>query len=879
MGEVYLAEDTKLGRRVALKVLPRGRSADPERRKRFEREARAIAALNHPNIVTIHAVEEADNVTFLAMELVDGKTLAEIVPKGGLPVDRLLKTAIPLADAIAAAHERGITHRDLKPQNVMVGADGRVKVLDFGLAKLEETASSGDSVVTTLKQDGLTGEGLIVGTVAYMSPEQAEGKPIDHRSDIFSLGVVLYEMATGERPFKGETTVSTLSSILRDTPPAVSDVNTSMPRDLGRIVKRALTKDPEHRYQTAKDVRNDLQELQQDLSSGSIVPPKPGTSSGTSASSLLRYTAIAGIAVAVLAAIVWSLTRGKSPSTSSTSTSQLFERIKLTRLTNIGRVGLTAISADGRYVVHVSSEEGKRSLWLRQIATNSTVQIVPPDAVQYDGVSFSPDGNFVYYVVYPSGQTISVVYQVPVLGGTPRRIIDDVDTPLAFSPDGRQFAFIRHYVNSGESALIIANADGTGERKVVVRKNPLSFDVQNVSWSPDGKTILAICIVNVDGKLGMDAIEVATGSETLVEGVWAGISTVAWLPDGRGYVAAAVEDARDATWQIWHVDYPSGTRHRITNDLNSYGQVTVTADGATMAALQTESVSHLYVASFSDPAATKQITTGTNRQDGTLGIAWTPDGRVVYTSSASGSLQIWITDATGANPRQLTDRAEVYGYPRVTADGKSIVYWANGKEGSVWMVDLDGANQRPIATGKMTGRAIVSADMKWVYYTMYGTQLLEFWRMPFSGGTPERLTAAWDELGIKQDGVFYHPTISVSDISADGTRVLGMYTDPDKRGNRVGVFPINGGTPIRLDIIQDGAVFTPDGQGVIYRDARSGRMNLFRQSLKGGTPVQLTSFTTDPVRAFAVSTDGKQIAMSRGHGTSDVVLIRSEKKD
>src|SRR6185295_902512 len=184
-----------------------------------------------------------------------------------LPVDKLLKLAIPLADAIAAAHDRGITHRDLKPQNVMVGADGRVKVLDFGLAKLEEVAGPSDASMTTMKHDSLTGEGRIVGTVAYMSPEQAEGKAIDHRSDIFSLGVVLYEMATGERPFKGETTVSTLSSILRDTPSSVSDVNTAMPRDLGRIVKRALAKDPEHRYQTAKDVRNDLQELQQDLSS------------------------------------------------------------------------------------------------------------------------------------------------------------------------------------------------------------------------------------------------------------------------------------------------------------------------------------------------------------------------------------------------------------------------------------------------------------------------------------------------------------------------------------------------------------------------------------------------------------------------------------
>jgi non-specific serine/threonine protein kinase len=278
MGDVYIAEDTKLGRRVALKVLPRGQDEDPERRQRFEREARAVAALNHPNIVTIHAVEQADGVTFLAMELVDGKPLSEVIPSSGFPVDRLLKIAIPLASAVTAAHERGITHRDLKPANVMIGADGRLKVLDFGLAKLEEVAEPAGSSMTSLKPDSLTGEGRIVGTVAYMSPEQAEGRPVDHRTDIFSLGVVLYEMATGHKPFKGTTTVSTLASILRDTPAPISEVNAAMPRDLSRIVKRMLSKDPEHRYQTAKDVRNDLELLQEEISSGSATPVAAPTS-------------------------------------------------------------------------------------------------------------------------------------------------------------------------------------------------------------------------------------------------------------------------------------------------------------------------------------------------------------------------------------------------------------------------------------------------------------------------------------------------------------------------------------------------------------------------------------------------------------------------
>ena len=269
MGEVYLAEDTKLGRQVALKVLAHESARDPDRRARFEREARAVAALNHPGIVTIHSVEEHQGVLFLTMELVDGRTLSECIPQGGMPLDQLLKIAIPLADAVGTAHHRGITHRDLKPANVMVGHDGRVKVLDFGLAK-QQPQDSFQSETALVPTAHATAEGKILGTVAYMSPEQAEGKPVDPRSDIFSLGVVLFEMATGQRPFKGDSNVSVLSAVLRDTPPLVTDLRSDLPRDLGRIVKRCLAKDPEERYQSAKDLRNDLKALKEDSDSAEI---------------------------------------------------------------------------------------------------------------------------------------------------------------------------------------------------------------------------------------------------------------------------------------------------------------------------------------------------------------------------------------------------------------------------------------------------------------------------------------------------------------------------------------------------------------------------------------------------------------------------------
>jgi eukaryotic-like serine/threonine-protein kinase len=276
MGEVYKARDPRLNRLVALKLLPAAAANDTERRERFEREAQAVAALNHPGIVTIHSVEQADGLFFLTMELVEGRSLADAMPPTGLSLDRLLTIAIPVADAMAAAHQKGITHRDLKPGNIMLGEGehaGRVKVLDFGLAKLAEapTAAAGPTAMpTALPTTPITGEGRILGTVAYMSPEQAEGKPIDARSDLFSPGVILYEMATGQRPFTGDTSISIISSIVKDTPKSVTELNPALPRNLGRIIRRALSKDLERRYQTAKDLSNDLEELKASFESGEL---------------------------------------------------------------------------------------------------------------------------------------------------------------------------------------------------------------------------------------------------------------------------------------------------------------------------------------------------------------------------------------------------------------------------------------------------------------------------------------------------------------------------------------------------------------------------------------------------------------------------------
>jgi eukaryotic-like serine/threonine-protein kinase len=676
MGEVYLADDTKLGRQVALKVLSPALAADPDRRERFEREARAAAALNHPNIVTIHSVEETDGVSFLTLELVDGQTLADVIPAEGLSLDRVLTLGIPLADAIGAAHQRGITHRDLKPANVMIAADGRVKVLDFGLAKVKEEAQL--ALEAGMPTAALTGEGRIVGTVAYMSPEQAEGKPVDQRSDVFSLGIILYEMATGKRPFAGDTHISTLSAIIKDTPAPISDVRPGLPRELSKIIGRCLAKDVEDRYQSAKDLRNDLRALKNDLTSGEIQPVTSGSGVQAAAPAAPVRRPVALIAAAVVAVIALAAAAGfwlSGPRAPVEPVSRPFDAINLTRLTTTGTAGLAAMSLDGRYVAHVSFREGRQSLWLRQIATTSNVEVVPPAEVRYVGLTFSPDGNHIYYATYARGSNLGNLYQVPVLGGGARLILEDVDTSVTFSPDGRRLAFIRGYPDDGQSAVIVANADGTGERKLIVRTRPLEYPLEGIAWSPDGRAIAASG-ANADELRGQVVIvDVERATETLLPTPeWRAVSRLAWLRDGSGLLVNAQESAGESSNQIFLLEYPSGSARRLTNDLTSYSGLGVSPDGLSFVAIRNERRSAIWTMPLGQPAKAVQVTAEASADEGSWGVAWTPDGRIVYSTEASGNPDIWIMQGDGARRVQLTTSQGLDIAPRVTGDGRFIVF-------------------------------------------------------------------------------------------------------------------------------------------------------------------------------------------------------------
>jgi TolB-like protein/Flp pilus assembly protein TadD len=326
MGEVYRALDTELDREVALKLLPADMADDPERLERFQREAKSVAALNHPNIVTIHNIEESEGRHFLTMELVDGDSVDKLIPKDGLPLAQLFDIAIPMADALAVAHEKGIVHRDLKPANVMVGTDGRVKVLDFGLAKLAAAPAGEDGELAEMAtRTALTGEGMLMGTAPYMSPEQLDGRPVDQRTDLFAMGVVLYEMATGHRPFQGDTSAALVTSILRDQPQAITDVNETLPRHLARVVQHCLEKDPRDRYQSALDVRNELRSLRREVDSGVVQTGSggmqtPAVSQEPPKKSRLGLWAGVAAAAVVILGVAWWMGRGSGKESAIVST-------------------------------------------------------------------------------------------------------------------------------------------------------------------------------------------------------------------------------------------------------------------------------------------------------------------------------------------------------------------------------------------------------------------------------------------------------------------------------------------------------------------------------------------------------------------------------
>jgi serine/threonine protein kinase/Tol biopolymer transport system component len=891
MGEVYLADDTALRRPAAIKVLIGDFTENEERLHRFEREAYAASSLNHPNIVTIYEIGTEAKLHFIATECVDGESLRQHLRAKQIELREIVEIAIQVASALTAAHEAGIIHRDIKPENIMLRPDGYVKVLDFGLAKLSVESETKDTDAEADTQLLIKTEpGRLMGTVDYMSPEQARGIEVDTRTDIFSLGVVLYELVAGRRPFAGPTKSDVLADILRGEPEPLARLSPSIPAELNRIVSKALRKDREERYQTAKDLFVDLKSLRRELDSNIKVSretagapadserattvggaaavtaaqsePNPSTISELFINEVKRNPRRATVTMVVVGLAIVAGIFGVYRLIKLAQRPDSFQNMRLAKLTTAGDVSMpeVAISPDGKYVVYAVNEAGQKSLWVRQVATSSSVLIVPPADVDYEGLTLSRDGSYVYYSIIEKKGS-ATLYQVPVLGGPSRKLIEDAQGPLSFSPDGNRLVFRR---GQNPTKLMIANADGTALQTLATR--PTGEIWQVPSWSSDGLIIVAGVFSLADNQSHLVTVAVKDGAEKpFATSPWRVLTAMSWLPDGSGLVISG-RDPETKLSQIWLLSYPEGAARRVTNDLNTYAGVSLTADGKTLTTIQGDRSSNIWIAPGGDANSARRITSDSGKEEGLSGLGWTPDGRIIHSARVAGTIDLWIVDADGNNSRQLTFKTRNNHSPSVTPDGRYIVFVSDRMSNyNIWRMDLDGSNAKQLTN--TTGAALqpeCSSDGKWVLYTIALAGKTSIWKVSIDGGDPIQLTSDNSRRAT---------------LSPDGKSVACEYGEakPDAP-LKIAIIPSDGGPPSRLldfpNLLKSSLFrWAADGRGLIYRDSGNRVQNLWSQLLDGGAPKQLTDFKSDQIFSFDWSRDGKNLAVVRGRDGSDVVLI------
>jgi Tol biopolymer transport system component len=550
-----------------------------------------------------------------------------------------------------------------------------------------------------------------------------------------------------------------------------------------------------------------------------------------------------------------------------------FQPTKVTRLTATGKSTLASISPDGKVVAYVVNDAGLRSIWVRQVASSRNLQIVDPAEAFYFGLSISPDSAFLYYVTGKPNEAVRELHQVSVFGGSPRKILSDIDSAVSFSPDGKRFAFMRGEPTIGEYAIYTANADGTEPKRLAARKAPSFFE--SVAWSPDGKTIAVTAGESIIGKvMTLVAIDAETGAERpITSETWLGIAGVTWLTDGSGLVIVAA-DRESRLSQIWQVSSADGTVRRLTNDLNSYGGVSLSRATDSLVTVRYDQSSNIWVLPVGnqnpaparnspaiDVSRARQITSGGVKY---FGGAWTPDGnKIVYSTDVSGSPDLWIMDHDGTNQKQLTSEAGSNFQPVVSPDGRYIVFVSDrgtGNRHNIWRMDLDGSNPIQLTKVNFARYPAITPDGKWVIYVSLGSRTPTLWKLPIDGGESSQLL----------DKHSMAPA-----VSPDGKFIACFYWDelPDSP-LAIAVIPVEGGEPIKKFTLP--AMFVrwlPDGSGLTYVDNRGGVSNIWMQPIDGGKPVQLTDFKTDMIFGFDWSRDARQLGLSRGIVTSDVVLF------